>query len=231
MNTTSRIHVGRQVRYFAGYGCIDGTGCIVRVHGTPSTSTEPAAHGLIRMIRPDHCTVDVILDDGRELLGLHECSIDRPGIGIKLLDGVTGPAGLAALALGAVEYQARQAIEKAKARADFEAREAARVITDPPVFFWNGIKDAKGAKLQRCGYSDGKLIGYPEGTISIYARDYQGFSEKVCACFDVQNDTDTQTDYFDDARIRVIPAHPLYPAVKAAMEARNTRAAARSARA
>lgn len=230
MNTTSRIHVGRQVRYFAGYGSIDGTGCIVRVHGTPSASNEPASHGFIGIIRPDHCTVDVILEDGRELLGLHQCSIDRPGIGIKLLDDVTGPAGLAALALGAVEYKARKAIEKAKARAEFEAREAARVITDPPVFFWNGIKDAKGAKLQRCAYSDGKLIGYPDGTITIYARDYHHFSEKVHACFDVKNDTDTQTDYFDDDRIRVIPAHPLYEAVRAAMESRITRAAARAAR-
>lgn len=228
MNAHSRIHVGRRVHYFAGYGCVDGTGCIVKVHGTPTDETEMTARGPIRIVRANACTVDVILDDGRELLQMHECSIDRPGIGIKLLDEVTGPAGIAALVFGAVEHKSRQAINKAKARAAFEATEAARVITDPPLFYWNGIKDGKGEQLQRAWYSLGKLNGYPEGTISIYARDYSGFSEKVSDCFRIENDTDTQTDYFDKDTIRVIPAHPLYSAIRAAMEACSARNAKRA---
>lgn len=99
--------------------------------------------------------------------------------------------------------------------------EADRVITDAPVFFWNGIKDQRGAKLQPCSYSDGQLHGYPSGTITIYGRHYRSFSAKVHGCFTVQNDTDTQTDYFDDDRIRVIPSHPLYSQVRAALQAQE----------
>lgn len=36
-------------------------------------------------------------------------------------------------------------------------------------------------------------------------------------CFNIKNDSDTQTDYFEKDTIRVIPSHPLYDDVKAAM--------------
>ena len=90
------------------------------------------------------------------------------------------------------------------------------------MFYFNGIKDGKGSKLQKAWFSLGGLTSkYPAETITIYARDYCRFSEKVRACFSVQNDTDTMTDYFDSDRIRVIPSHPLYPAVQAAMRAQD----------
>jgi hypothetical protein len=47
----------------------------------------------------------------------------------------------------------------------------------------------------------------------------------------VQNDTDTQVDYFDNDHIRVIPSHPLYAAVKAAHDANAERNAKRYGRA
>lgn len=86
-------------------------------------------------------------------------------------------------------------------------------------FMWNGIKVGKQGKLQRAHYSDGCLCHYPAGTITIYAKDYSGFSAEVADAFAIQNDTDIQTDYFEKDRIRVEPSHALYVQVKAAMNA------------
>jgi hypothetical protein len=217
----SKIQIGRVVRYFAGYGGIDGVGAIVAIRGTPSEQPAETIGGVITVVRAGDCEVDVILDDGRELFGIHQAIIDQCGIGIKLLDSVLD--SVEHLFVLAAKAKADAAISKAKARVEFEAGEAARVINDPPVFFWNGIKDGRGAKLQRAHYSDSQLNSYPAGTITIYARDYGGFSSKVRDCFSIQNDTDTQVDYFCKDTIRVIPQHPLYGAVKAALEAQKAR--------
>jgi len=226
--TPEKIQVGRLVRFSAGYGGTDGTGAIVAVRGT--VNMQPAQRiGILRVIRADDCEVDVILFDGRMLRGIEQCGIDAPGIGIKLLDNVLDDVShLPALV---AERETAEAIAAAKARAEFEAAEAARVIADPPLFYWNGIKDHKGAKLQKVFYSVGGLRSYPESTITIYGRGYEGFSAKVRECFAVQNDTDTQVDYFDNDRIRVIPSHPLYAAVKAAHDANAERNAKRYGRA
>ena len=221
MSNASKIQVGRLVRYFAGYGGIDGVGAIVAVRGTPSELPAETIGGVITVVRAGDCEVDVILDDGREVFGIYQSSIDRPGVGIKLLESKLD--SVEHLFVLAAKAKADAAIAKAKARVAFEAAEAARVINDPPVFFWNGIKDGRGAKLQRAHYSMGQLINYRAGTITIYGRDYSGFSEKVRECFAVQNDTDTQVDYFDKDTIRVIPQHPLYAAVKAAFDAQQAR--------
>lgn len=223
----NKIHIGRVVRFFAGYGGIDGTGAIVAVHGTPSG--RPAATSAIRFIRPDDCRVDVILFDGRRLDDIHECSIDAPGIGIKLTDETI--ADVSDLPELVAAREAELAMAKAKARAEFEAGEAARQIKQAPVFYWNGIKDAKGAKLQKAHYSMGALRDYPAETITIYARGYDGFSDLVRECFAIENDTDIQTDYFDKDNIRVIPAHPLYAAVRAAYDAQQARYQAKYGRA
>ena len=222
----NKIEVGRLVQYFAGYGGIDGVGAIVAVRGTPQEQPPQAIAGLI--VPAGNCEVDVILDDGRELKGIHQAIIDKCGIGIKLLEGKLD--SVEHMFVLAARYQANCAIERAKQRAAFEAGEAARVVTDPPVFFWNGIKDQRGAKLQGAHYSMGTLKSYPEGTITIYARDYAGFSAKVHACFAVENDTDSQVDYFAKDTIRMIPQHPLYAAVKAACDQQAARWDARRAK-
>lgn len=85
-------------------------------------------------------------------------------------------------------------------------------------FFYNGIK-ANGGKLQGAHYSTGRLIGHPEGTITIYARNYRRFTAEVHEVFEVQNDSDIMTDYFEGDRIRVAVDHPLYAAVLAAVKA------------
>ena len=82
-------------------------------------------------------------------------------------------------------------------------------------FYWNGIKE-DGGKLQRCFYSDGQLVNYPAGTISIYFRDWSRSAGEVTKAFTVENNTDSQTDYFEQDMTRVTPDHPLYPQVSAA---------------
>ena len=83
-------------------------------------------------------------------------------------------------------------------------------------FFWNGIK-ANGGKLQGASFSTSRLIGFPEGTITIYAKNYRRFSGEICEAFQVLNDSDGMTDYFETDRIRVTPDHALYQmALKAA---------------
>jgi hypothetical protein len=110
--TPEKIHVGRLVRFDAGYGNTDGTGAIVAVRGT--VNMRPAQNvGIMRVIRADDCEVDVILFDGRMLRKIHQCGIDAPGIGIKLLDDVLDDVShLPALV---AERDAAEAIAAAKA--------------------------------------------------------------------------------------------------------------------
>lgn len=92
-------------------------------------------------------------------------------------------------------------------------------------FFYNGIK-ANGGKLQKAHYSFGNYTtesGINPASVTIYARDYDGFSAEVAAAFPVENNTDTQTDYFEKDRIRVSPEHPLYAAVVAAYDAQQVK--------
>lgn len=181
-------------------------------------------------------TVDITLEDGRQInrypAGALGTPAQRRGCAVRVI--VTGPAHgapyLAQLAAAAAMRTASARAAEDVRRQNFEASEAARVITDAPAFYWNGIKDTKGDKLQKCWYSGGKLTNHPDGTITIYARDYSRFSDKVRACFKVENDTDTMTDYFDDDRIRVIPSHPLYSQVQAAMRAQESHREARAAK-
>lgn len=83
-------------------------------------------------------------------------------------------------------------------------------------FYWNGIKGSDG-KLQRCSYSNGALFHHPEGTITIYSKEYSHFTKDIQAAFEVENDSDIMTDYFEKDRIRVLPSHPLYQNVLTAL--------------
>ena len=107
---------------------------------------------------------------------------------------------------------------------DYRKAEGWRIVElAPPLFYYNGIRDTKRAPIQRCLYSRAGTYNAPglrcDETITIYARDYRRFSAAVRAHFAVENNSDTMTDYFEQDRIRVRPDHPLYPQVKAAMEA------------
>ena len=91
-------------------------------------------------------------------------------------------------------------------------------------FLWNGIK-ANNGSLQKASYSQpgsyATWSGLPNGTITIYAKTYSGFSAEVWEAFDVANDSDTMTDYFEKDRIRVKPNHPLYQEVAKALDAQS----------
>ena len=89
-------------------------------------------------------------------------------------------------------------------------------------FFYNGIKGSDG-KLQKCSYSDTPLYHHPAGTITIYGRRYIHFSQEVADALAIENDSDIQTDYFENDRIRVVPTHPLYEAVKLASDRRKAK--------
>ena len=85
-------------------------------------------------------------------------------------------------------------------------------------FLWNGIK-VNGGQLQKAWYSYSNLINYPEQTITIYAKNYRRFSAEISEVFDVQNNSDSMTDYFECDKIRVTPDHPLYAQVLEACKA------------
>jgi hypothetical protein len=108
---------------------------------------------------------------------------------------------------------------------ELKKREGATMLK----FFWNGIKE-NGGKLQTVSYSDGKLINYPEGTISIYKREYSGFTAEIRKAFEVSNDSEMQSDYIVTDVIRVRPDHALYGEVKKATEAKKVHDAKRWAK-
>lgn len=83
-------------------------------------------------------------------------------------------------------------------------------------FYWNGIKATDG-KLNRCFFSNGALLHHPAGTITIYSKEYSHFHKEIYEAFEVENDSDMMTDYFEKDRIRVLPTHPLYQSVLCAM--------------
>ena len=91
-------------------------------------------------------------------------------------------------------------------------------------FFWNGIKIGKGT-LNRVFYTVGGLHGYHPETISIYPR-FKTFSPGVLPLFahGIFPD-DSVTTYLGQEIVRVTPSHPLYRAVRAAVEERDRRLA------
>jgi len=234
--TAEAITVGRRVRFHAGYGGTDGEGLIVEIHGTPNPApAQTILGGIGRLIRQNDCSVDVILFDGRRSR-VNQSSLGCMGIGYRLIDRVHGPALIQKARELAAQREADELLAREKAKLDLADSQRNMKIETAPVFFWNGIKDAKGEKLQKAHYSMGGYTNVPAemsaDTITIYARDYSGFSSLVRDCFEVKNDSDLMSDYFDNDRIQVLPVHPLYPQVRAAFDAqqahRDRRVAKRS---
>lgn len=229
---TPELILGRRIAYRGDVCNLPGEGLVVAIHGTPNTTVAEKV-GPVTYLRRAGATVDVILFDGRQMRGLPEHQLAGPDdrfARFVRLDRVHGPALIAKARALAAEAETTKLLAELKAREDFAATEAARTVAQPPLFYWNGLKDAKGAKLQKAYYSDGALTRHPAGTLTIYARDYAHFSAQVHAAFTVENDSDLMTDYFDRDRIRVIPTHPLYPQVRAAFEAQEAHRAARHAK-
>lgn len=70
-------------------------------------------------------------------------------------------------------------------------------------FFYNGLRLNGSRSLVRVGYS----LDLDAQTVTIYARSGETLPHEL---FTVENDTDLYTDYFDDDRAELTPAHPLY---------------------
>jgi len=94
-------------------------------------------------------------------------------------------------------------------------------------FMWNGIK--VDGKLHRAWYSKSKLVGYDEGTITIYARDYWPGLPQIEG-LTIHNATEIQTDYFEHDHVRVPPDNPHYADVLAAYEKQRAHEEKRAAK-
>ncbi len=92
-------------------------------------------------------------------------------------------------------------------------------------FYFNGFKINNG-KINRCFYCKGRYTNWPDGTITLHAKEYR-FENEARKYLPIENNTDSQTDYFEDDRARIAPNHPLYPQVLAAFNAYEARQAAR----
>jgi hypothetical protein len=231
MNHEAHIEVGRRVYMLLGMGFSGNQeGLVAAMRGEP-TGEKPRP-GVMQIIRPGQMTFDVITFDGVMHRDCREHDVGRQAIGgLRLLDRVHGPAMIERAYRLVAERDAAEARARAEAPHRLAAAQAAMVMPEQvPIFYWNGIKDAKGAKLQKAWFSAGSYSGCPEGTITIYARDYERFSALVRLCFQVENATDIQSDYFDSDHIRVVPSHPLYAQVKAAQEAQEAHRDARAAK-
>ena len=71
--------------------------------------------------------------------------------------------------------------------------------------YYNGLK-IDGGDLVKCGY-----YIRDNGEICIYARNYDNLPRDL---FEVKNDTDLYTDYFDNDSADVTPDHPLYKYIR-----------------
>ena len=81
-------------------------------------------------------------------------------------------------------------------------------------FFYNGLKVGKG-KLQKGHWSfcEGHEISMGrviETHITLYARNYNRFSEEIQEAFTIVNHTDLMTDYFDCDHITLHANHPRF---------------------
>jgi hypothetical protein len=92
------------------------------------------------------------------------------------------------------------------------------------LFFYNGIKAAKGAKLERA-WMDGS-----SELIVISAKGYRSFSRAIREAFTVTNESDIMTDYYANDRIQIEPSHPLFAAAYAAVLAAKAKDAERYAK-
>ena len=76
-------------------------------------------------------------------------------------------------------------------------------------FMYNGLK--VDGQLFRGAYSKGPWTAeskLPDGTITIYAKDYKSFP--AIEGLNIQNETDIMTDYFETDKIRIKPGEPYY---------------------
>ena len=111
-------------------------------------------------------------------------------------------------------YATEEAVKKALEAVTETAEQITEAIRPPKKagtpqdhvrVFYNGIKIDNG-QLIKCGYS---LNNNKEGSdsVSIYVREYGRLPRDI---FEVKNNTDIYTDYFDSDHAYLTPEHPLF---------------------
>lgn len=80
-------------------------------------------------------------------------------------------------------------------------------------FYYNGLK-VNGGKLEKFMAWERQAYKTSPAGIAIHARDYTRFSPEVHKTFEVQNNTDSQTDYFEKDSFFVPVTHPRYAEIK-----------------
>ena len=127
----------------------------------------------------------------------------------------------------ASEEEARKAITSADAgtapeRSNSNTQAATATAQNHIKLYYNGMK-IDGGTLIRCGYSlDNRADGAE--CVTIYARDYKDLPRDL---FDVVNESDSYTDYFEEDRATVRPDHPLYKYVRYVAEKAQAKTDAR----
>lgn len=57
------------------------------------------------------------------------------------------------------------------------------------------------------------------GNATVYLRTYDSLPEEARKIFNVENSSDSQTDYFEKDRIRIAPTSPYFSQIEALVEA------------
>lgn len=105
----------------------------------------------------------------------------------------------------ASEEEARAAIDGGMVEKITAKKPEKPAAQDHVRIYWNGIK-IDGGKLIKCGYSlDNNADNAP--SVSIYAKNYVDLPRGL---FDVENNSDSYTDYFENDHAFLTPEHPLY---------------------
>lgn len=118
----------------------------------------------------------------------------KRGLWYGFKDAETVKKALESIATEEVITEAHKAINKAYKAVESHTQNHIK-------FYYNGIR-VDGGELIKCGYSV-----RDNGEISIFARNYDSLPRDI---FEVKNDTDLYTDYFDEDSTDLQPDHPLY---------------------
>ena len=73
-----------------------------------------------------------------------------------------------------------------------------------------------GSDKARVTYSAFRMVSTGEECVTIYAKDFQsGRALDMIFADGYENNTDSQTDYFEKGRVRITAGHPMYAAALA----------------
>jgi hypothetical protein len=82
--------------------------------------------------------------------------------------------------------------------------------------FYNGLKSTENNnKLEKA------FLSQSENHITVYNKSYTGFSKEIREEFEIKNETDSMSDYFEEDRFTVNSDHPRYQEFKDAITKRD----------